>query len=97
MAIATRWTSCRGRGKRHVIAVRRPPLEERAAGSRFRMGGHFVWGLGKTSLYLRKIKETIVCATGDIAQPAPGQIDHHREISILTIQSEDDSSKGKRP
>jgi hypothetical protein len=70
-------------------------VEESAAGSRFRMGGHFIRRLSQASLYLRKIEQVIVFATGKNAETTPCQIDHHRKISILTIQSEDDPRKRK--
>lgn len=50
-------------------------------------------GQGKTSLYLRKIKQAVVFAACDIAQTTACHIDDHREIPILPIQPEDDPRK----
>jgi hypothetical protein len=70
-------------------------VEESTAGSRFRMGGHFIRRLSQAILDGRQIEQTIVFATSEKAETISCQIDDHRKISILPIQSEDDPRKRK--
>jgi hypothetical protein len=58
------------------------------------MGADLVRWLSQTSLDGRQIKQAVVFATREIAQSVPCDIDDHREIPLLTIESQDDSSKG---
>jgi hypothetical protein len=70
-------------------------VEESTAGSRFRMGGHFIRRPLQASLDSRKIEQAIVFATSEKAETISCQIDDHRKISILPIQSQDDPRKRK--
>ena len=70
-------------------------VEERAAGSRFWMGEHFVRWQGQTCLDGRQIKQAVVLATGEVADPPACQINDHRDIPILPIQSQQDASQRK--
>ncbi len=77
------------RSERNIGAI-----EERAAGSRFRVRGLLIRLQGQAGLHLGQIEEIVVLASHYVAKPFAGEALHDGIVAILPIQAYYPLSKG---